>query len=112
MRTIEINSGESIKEINVPGVNNLSIDIVDTGKKTFEVRGLKRKEIKALKKDGIVLTNLDMKTADTAMDKVFDLVFTSEQVAMIDELPNRDAIKLWQGILMETFGAPGEKKNS
>lgn len=82
---------------------------IDTHK--YEIRALKRKEVKQLRKNGYILTALDPKTAEDAMDIVFEMVFTSEQLTQIDEMPNPDALKLWSGILKETYGAPDEEKN-
>ena len=63
MRTIEINGHE------------------------YEIRPLKRKEVKQLRKNGYILTALNPQTAEDAMDQVFKLVFTSEQLTQIDERP-------------------------
>ena len=78
---------------------------------TFEVRGLKRKEVKSLKKDGVNLMDLDINQADDVMDRVFDLVLTKDQIAVIDEMENKHALSLWVGILKETFGSGDEEKN-
>lgn len=78
----------------------------------FEIRPLKRKEVKQLRAEGYNLTALALGTGEEAMDRVFAMVFTPEQISIIDELDNPDAIKLWSGILKETYGAPGEEKNS
>jgi hypothetical protein len=90
MRTIEINGRE------------------------FEVHGLKRKEVKVLKKEGYVLASLDHKSADDCMDRAFEMVFTDDQLEAIDEIQNADAIKLWQAMLLETYGVvpENEKKTS
>jgi hypothetical protein len=82
---------------------------IDTHK--YEIRALKRKEVKQLRKNGYILTALDPQTAEDAMDQVFQLVFSPEQISQIDERPNPDALKLWSGILKETYGAPDEEKN-
>jgi len=76
----------------------------------FEVRGLKRKEIKKLRKDGIVLTGLDAEKADIAMDLIFELLFAN-QIELIDDMENADALKLWVAVMRETYGASDEEKN-
>jgi hypothetical protein len=77
----------------------------------FNIRGLKRGEIKALKKEGFNLIDLKIEQADDAMDKVFELVFASHEITLIDDMANKDAMKLWTAILKETYGAPDEEKN-
>ncbi len=84
---------------------------VEIDGQAFEVRGLKRKEVKQLKREGIILVNLDPEMGEDAMDKVFDMVFTTDQIEEIDELQNADALQIWSAILLETYGAPGEEKN-
>ncbi|BBO92051.1 hypothetical protein [Desulfosarcina ovata] len=85
---------------------------VTLGSNDFDVRPLKRKEVKQLRKDGITLVNLDPAKGEEAMDRVFDMVFTPDQIAVIDELDNPDALKLWSAVLKETYGAQDEEKNS
>jgi len=80
--------------------------------RTFEVRALKRKEVKELKKDGFVISNLNPENADDCLDRVFTMVFTAEDIEAIDNMPNHVAIRLWQDILKETYGARDEEKTS
>lgn len=78
----------------------------------IEIRGLKRKEVKALKKEGIHLTELSPRQAEDAMDRVFEMVFSEADLARIDEAPNKNVMNVWTGVLKETYGAPDEEKNS
>ena len=80
--------------------------------RAWEVRGLKRKQVKELKKGGINLADLAPGKADEAMDAVFAKTFSAEDVALIDEMLNADAMRLWVAIIRETFGATEEEKNS
>ena len=77
----------------------------------FEVRGLKRKEVKALNREGFNLVELDIGNADEAMDRVFECVFSKAEIKKIDDLENKNAIELWRAILKETYGAVDEEKN-
>lgn len=77
----------------------------------FEIRPLKRKEVKEMRKKGMPLTTLSPDLAEQAMESVFEMVFTPEQIEIIDELDNPDSLKLWNGILKETYGDKGEEKN-
>lgn len=77
----------------------------------FEVRPLTRGEVKALRKEGYNLTALNSDVAEEAVDRVFGMIFDETKIAAIDALPNPEALKLWTGILKETYGAPGEAKN-
>ena len=48
---------------------------VEINGKKFEVRGLLRGEVRALRADGINLMDLSPARADDAIDAVFDIVF-------------------------------------
>lgn len=78
----------------------------------FPVRALKRREVKALKKKGFTIGAITGALVDDAMDEVFALVLTSDQIEMIDGFDNPDAIKMWNAILRLTWGGDAETKNS
>ncbi len=79
---------------------------------TFNVRGLKRKEVKKLKKDGFnIMGGLDQDQADDAMDKVFELIFDESEIEQLDDLVFSKAMEIWVTVLKETFGAKDEEKN-
>lgn len=84
---------------------------IKVGGTAYQVRGLKRKEVKALKRKGFNLAALDRANADDAMDLVFEIVFDEAVIREIDELDQAEALRLWEGVLKETYGAPGEEKN-
>jgi len=84
---------------------------IEINKKSFNVRGLTRGQIKKLRKDGINLVTLTRENADEVVDKVFGLVFDAETVDVIDDMPNSAAMELWQAVLKETYGAWDEEKN-
>ena len=81
-------------------MREIRVDDVD-----FEIRGLMRREIKALRAEGINLLALTVDNADAAYDRVFEMVFDEDTVAMIDNLENKVAIAVWQAVIKETFGA-------
>ena len=81
------------------------------GDYTFKVRSLKRKEVKQLKKDGFNLADLAPQNADDAMDRAFELAFSPEEVTLIDDLSNSEALAIWVALIKETFGAADEEKN-
>jgi hypothetical protein len=78
--------------------------------KKFRVRGLKRREVKQFKKDGIRFNQLEPDTADDVADKVF------EQLGLclddIDDLTNSNALTLFQEIMSLTFMTEEQRKNS
>ena len=84
---------------------------VEINGRKFQVRGLKRKEIRALREQGFVLLALKGEDLDAAQDATFEIVFGPEDLAAIDEMDNRDALKLWDAILRETYPAADEIKN-
>jgi len=79
---------------------------------TFPIRPLKRHEVKALKKNGFTLGAINGDQVDNAMDAVFDLVLTPEQINAIDQFDNPDALRIWNAILRATWGNDAETKNS
>jgi len=85
---------------------------VTFGGQTFEVRALKRREVKQLKKDGFNLNFITPEQADDCMDRVFEMVFSMAELAAVDDLDQHEAIKLWNAVLRETYGAEDEEKNS
>lgn len=86
---------------------------IDVKGHRYSVRSLKRGEIRELReKHDISLSGLTMEKADEAVDMVFDLVFSEEEKILIHDLENPSAMKLWREILKETYGSPGEEKNS
>lgn len=80
--------------------------------KDFQIRPLKRKEIKKLKADGFNLAALKAEKADDAMEAVFEMVFDVDERRAIDEITQPQALRLWKSVLMETYGSGDEEKNS
>lgn len=77
----------------------------------FRVRAWKRREIKQMRKDGFALGSLDAKNMDDAMDYVFNKCFDPDTIERIEDLDNKDVLKIWQGWLSENFGGGDEVKN-
>ena len=84
---------------------------VEIGGQKFDVRSLKRKEVKELIGAGMNPSSLPVEKADECMDKVFSYVFTKDQNKQIDELDQKDAMALFAHVLKETYGAKDEEKN-
>jgi len=82
----------------------------EIGGKSFDLRPLKRGEIRQLKKNGIVLHQLTIDNVDDAADAVFGIL--GLDLAAIDALEYPDFLKLWKEVLAESFGSRGEEKNS
>ena len=80
--------------------------------KKFPVRGLKRKEVKKLNKDGFSLMCIMPQTVEALMEQVLDVVLTGEQQALLDECDFKESLNVWRRILELTLGAlPSEIKN-
>ena len=79
----------------------------------FEVRGLKRKEIKALRRDGFTLETLaqleDHEKRDEGWDRVFELATTGCDP---DELTQHGALQLWAAVVEATYAGDKVKKKS
>lgn len=83
------------------------------GKEKFNFRRLKRGEVRELrKKHGIVLGALRVDQVDEAMDMILQKVCDAATFKRIDQLENRDALKIWREVMKETFGSEDEEKNS
>ena len=80
----------------------------------FEIRSLKRKEVKALKEKGFNMGALQPEQIDDFMDAVFTIIYSPAHIGKIDEQPQRDCIKLLNQIMDETNGSISEveAKNS
>lgn len=79
---------------------------------SFDIRGLKRKELRELKQKGFDLDGLDPKKAEAAMDEVFSLILTPDRIEQIENMENKYAMAVWRACLKETYSAPDEEKNS
>lgn len=82
----------------------------EIGGMSFDLRPLKRGELRGLKKDGIVLHQLTMDNVDDAADAVFGIL--GLDLEAIDDLAYPDFLKLWTEVLAESFGSRVEEKNS
>ena len=85
---------------------------IEIANKVLSVRGLKRKEIKKLKKDGINLGDLKLEQIDDVLDTIFPMVFSKKDVELIEDAAYKESVKVWTAILEETFGSKDEEKNS
>ncbi len=85
----------------------------------IEVRGLKRKEIKALREFGYYRTRFlppkeeaDPDALDEAMDAVIDKVLSKDDLKALDNCEPRYTSDVWFAIIKETYGDAEEEKNS
>ncbi len=85
--------------------------IKEFGGKSFEIRPLKRGEIKTLRGKGFNLTNLQQDQADEVIDEVIAIVLP-DQVSEVDELPNSAVMDLFKEIVNATYGIGEAAKNS
>ena len=92
--------------------------VIEIPGREIEVRGLKRKEIKALKEYGYYRSRFapvkedDPEALDAAMDAVIEKVLKKADLAALDDCEPRWTSEVWLGIIKETYGAPDEEKNS
>jgi hypothetical protein len=86
----------------------------------IEVRGLKRREIKPLKKYGyhrsrfvpVLNDGGDIDVMDEAVDAVLDKVLSKDDLNVLDDCEPRWTNEVWLAVIKETYGAPDEEKNS
>jgi hypothetical protein len=83
--------------------------IIEVDSKAINVRGLKRREVKQLKRDGVNFSNLDNEAIDDVMDTVFALQDLDREA--IDELCYGDASRIFRTIMELTFMTGEEQKN-
>lgn len=84
----------------------------EIGGTVIPIRALKRKEVRALKKEGFNLYTIAPDQLDDLIDKVFEIILAPADVAAMDEMANRDAVQVFNAIFRESFGAPDKEKNS
>ncbi len=77
----------------------------------FEVRGLKRRELRELAKFGMHPTRYSVseENFDDVMYAALDMVFPP---ATVDELENMDMLNLFEALIQETYSGGGAEKNS
>ncbi len=80
--------------------------------RVFELNPLKRGFVRKMRNDGMPLDLLPYETSEEAMDLVLAEALTEDEFAATDEMKNPDCIKLFRGILRETFSSEEEEKNS
>jgi len=77
------------------------------GDQTFMVRGLKRKEVKALRKEGFPLESVgaleDVDKREEGLDRIIDLATNADP----DEMTPGEALELWARIVEATYGSEG-----
>jgi len=74
-------------------------------------RGLKRKEVKALKKEGIDIGRMKTDDVDAVMDRLFELVLNPDDIGFLDDQLNRCALDVFKAVIAETYGDPAAEKN-
>jgi len=77
---------------------------------TFQIKHLKRSEVKALKKEGFVIGKIDNEQMDDWIDRMIEMSLPG-RLAEIDDLPPKASYKIFEAILKETFGDKVEEKN-
>jgi hypothetical protein len=66
-----------------------------------------------MRADGMDPAALTMNVADEALDRVFALVLAPDLKQQLEEMPNSDSMRIWRGVMTETYGTGGEEeKNS
>lgn len=84
---------------------------IEINGREIKYRGLKRKEVKALKKEGFDLGRLDTEDVDEAMDRLFEKVLSPDDAAFLDEQVNRASFDVFKAIMAATYGDPAAEKN-
>ena len=79
--------------------------------KSISVRSLTRKEVKALKKKGFDIGNLQRDQVDDLLDAVFPMLLSKEEIKLIEDSPYKDCTLVWTAIVKETYGSKDEEKN-
>jgi hypothetical protein len=77
---------------------------------TFQIKHLKRSEVKALKKEGFIIGKIDNEQMDDWIDRMIEMSLPG-RLAEIDDLPPKASYKIFESILKETFGDKVEEKN-
>lgn len=80
--------------------------------RAFELHPLKRGFLRQMRKDGMPLDLLPVEKSEEAMDRTLEEALTEDEFTATNEMDNPDCIKLFRGILRETFSSEDEEKNS
>jgi len=84
---------------------------IEIAGKVLSIRGLKRKEIKSLRKKGFEISALKIAQVDDLLDDVFPMIFNEQDVELIENSTYKEGTKIWTAILKETYGNKDEEKN-
>jgi len=76
----------------------------------LKARALKRKEIKALKAQGINLAQAGNADAQELVDTVLDMAFADKQDEL-DEMDYSECLELFKKVVALTFGTDEQEKN-
>lgn len=82
----------------------------ETGRQ-FNVRGLTRGEVKALRADGVDLLDITRTNSEEALDRVLKLVLSDHEYDALDGMLYRVSMDVFEAVLKETFGSRDEEKN-
>jgi hypothetical protein len=87
---------------------------VTIGNRDIEVRSLTRREIKNLKDQGYTYIGCrpNPNNPEGVVDDALVLILDEDTNKYLDTRPMADTIKVWRGILDETYSNRDEEKNS
>ena len=78
----------------------------------FTVRAMTRGEVKKIRAEGFNLLEPMGKDLDDLMNRMFELVLSTEDVARIDAMAHNRGREVYLAIMAETYGGAEEEKNS
>jgi len=84
---------------------------VNVGGRDVKVRGLTRAEIKQLAEEGINPGALPASLADTALERVLEMVLDPEDNEYLAPLVYAESVKVYKKIMDLTYGKETEAKN-
>lgn len=93
-------------------MRQVTVSVVGTEEtKEIDIRGMTRPEIRSMKKFGVGSMKFDVKLDqfDDVMDTILEMQIPQE---ILDDVPNRDLILLYDAVIAETYGSRDEEKNS
>lgn len=79
----------------------------------WEIRGLKRREVKQLKSEGFDIKDHepDLEQIEQTAEKVLKIILTPEQFNLLDDLYDGEPIVLYTEVIKLTYPSGAEAKN-
>jgi len=77
----------------------------------IKARPLTGGQIRELRKNGIMLNNIDPMKLDEIVDTVVEMAMTEDEIGELDKQPYNQTLSIFSGIIGLTYGRGDDAKN-